>query len=260
MNEPNARKEAIPSEGTRTRASRTEAGFENTHWTMVLDAARQQSSAGLEALEQLCKTYWPPLYAFLRGQGRSRADAQDLTQGFLVHLLAKDRLHDVHPAKGKFRSFLLACLENYVRNEADKERAEKRGGGTIYLPIDASGAEEEYGAQLPDPQDPARLFERRWASTLISEVLRRLKQKYAQSGKAELFDTLYPFLTGDAERGEYAPAAVRLQMNHGAVRAAVSRLRDDYRELLRAEVGRTVSNPTEVEEEIRHLFSLFQRG
>jgi RNA polymerase sigma-70 factor (ECF subfamily) len=245
---------------TTTPANITSAAFERTHWTMVLGAAKQQSPEAQVALEQLCKTYWPPLYAFLRGQGRSRADAQDLTQGFLVHLLAKDRLQKVQPAKGKFRSFLLACLENYVHNERDKERAEKRGGGKPHFPIDTSGAEEDYGRQLPEPQDPARLFERRWASILISEVLRQLQQKYAQAGKAELFDILHPFLTGDAERGNYAPAAARLQMNEGAVRTAASRLRTDYRDLLRAEVGRTLDSAAEVDDEIRHLFSVFQRG
>ncbi len=157
--------------------NRTEARFDKTHWSVILPAANQKSPGAQAALEQLCKIYWPPLYAFLRKQGRSPEDAKDLTQGFFVHLLAKDRLQDVHPAKGKFRSFLLACLNNYVQNERDKEQALKRGGGHTLVPIDTAEAEERCGIDPADEQDPARIFERRWASTLISEVLGELQKK-----------------------------------------------------------------------------------
>jgi RNA polymerase sigma factor (sigma-70 family) len=247
------------AEGTSDTGNSTEARFDKTHWSVILPAANQQAPGAQEALEQLCKTYWPPLYAFLRKQGHGPEDSKDLTQGFFVHLLAKDRLQNIQPAKGKFRSFLLACLNNYVQNERDKEQAGKRGGGQTLIPIDTSEAEERCGIDPADEQDPSRIFERRWASTLISEVLSQLKEKYAQSGKVELFDVLHPFLTGEAERGNYAPAAARLKMNEGAVRTAATRLRNDYRELLRAEVGRTVDSPAGVEDEIRYLFSVFQK-
>ena len=236
----------------------TEARFDKTHWSVILPAAKQQAPGAQAALEQLCKIYWPPLYAFLRKQGRSPEDAKDLTQGFFVHLLAKDRLQNVHPAKGKFRSFLLACLNNYVQNERAKEQAAKRGGGQTLIPIDASDAEERCGLDPADHEDPARIFERRWAATLIQQVLQQLKQNCINNGKADLFDTLHPFLTGDPAHGGYAEAAARLKMSEGAARVAATRLRKDFRDLLRAEVARTVDRPAEVEEEIRYLFNVFQ--
>jgi len=226
---------------------------------MILQADDQQQPGAREALEQLCKIYWPPLYAFLRKQGRSPDDAKDLTQGFFVHILYTDGLRNIHPTKGKFRSFLLACLNNYVQNERDKERAEKRGGGQTLLIIDDSEAETGYGIEPEDQTDPAKLYDRRWASTLLSEVLRLLKQKCNQERKSELFDELCPFLTGDAERGvTYADVAGRLRMSEGAVRVAASRLRSEFRELLRSEVGRTVSSQEEVDEELRYLVSISQ--
>jgi len=233
----------------------TQARFSQTHWTVVLAAADNESPDAAIALEQLCGKYWYPLYAFLRRQGRSPEDAKDLTQGFFAHLLVKDRLQNVHPTKGKFRSFLLACLNNYVQNERDREQADKRGGGQATIPIDVLAAEDQYHMETADVLDPAKIFERRWASTLIENVLQQLKEKHVNGGKRELFETLHPFLTGDAERGGYAEAASKLAKNEGAVRVAVTRLREEFRDLLRAEVGRTVSSPAEIDAEVRHLFS-----
>jgi RNA polymerase sigma factor (sigma-70 family) len=236
----------------------TQARFSQTRWTEVLVAANQQSPGGREALEQLCTRYWHPLYAFLRRQGRSPEDAKDLTQGFLSHLLAKDRLLKVHPAEGKFRSFLLASLNNYVRNEWDKEQCQKRGGGREIISIDISETEQQYGVNPTDPLDPAKIFEQRWARALLTHVLTQLQGKCASEGKTELFATLQPYLTGESGRGDYAEAAAKLEMSEGAVRVAASRLRDDFRELLRAEVGQTVESPTEIDDEIRHLFGAFR--
>jgi DNA-directed RNA polymerase specialized sigma24 family protein len=248
------------AEGNAFAGARTEARFDQTHWSLILPAAGQQTPGAQEALAQLCTIYWPPLYAFLRRQGRSPEDAKDLTQGFFGHLLAANRLQQVHPAKGKFRSFLLACLQNFVQNERDKEQALKRGGGRLLLSLDLSDAERHAAPEPATADDPAKAFERRWASTLIEHVLQRLRAKYTQSGKSELFLTLQPFLTGEAERGGYAEAAARLQLSEGAVRMAATRLRDEFRALLRSEVGRTVSTPAEVDEEIRYLFNVFRRG
>lgn len=245
-------------EPTTITANDTQARFNQTRWTEVLVAANQQSPNGQEALEQLCTRYWHPLYAFLRRQGSSPEDAKDLTQGFLAHLLAQDRLLKVHPAKGKFRSFLLASLNNYVRNEWDKERAQKRGGGREIISIDISETEQHYGVNPTDPLDPAKIFEQRWARALLTQVLVQLQTKCASEGKAEMFATLQPYLTGEAGRGDYAQAAAKLQMSEGAVRVAASRLRDDFRELLRAEVGQTVESPAEIDEEIRQLFGAFR--
>lgn len=231
----------------------TRARFEQTHWSVVLPAANRHEPGAPEALEQLCRTYWPPLYAFLRWQGQSPENAKDLTQGFFAHLLDGDRLRDVHPAKGKFRSFLLACLNNYVQNERAKQNAEKRGGGHIEIPINIPEAESGLGFEPSDPRDPAKIFERKWAVVLLQLVLRQLRDQHLAAGKLKFFETLQPFITGDAERGDYSAAASHLQLSEGAVRVAATRLREDFRALLRAEVGRTVGSAAEIDEEIRHL-------
>lgn len=240
------------SEETSISQTSTGIGFQPTAWTVVLDSGNR------EALEQLCKTYWPPIYSFLRRSGHQPENAKDLTQGFFVHLLARERLKNVHPAKGKFRSFLLACLNNYVRNEWDKERAIKRGHGVEVVSIDVSDTEQRYGVTPVDTLDPAKIFEQRWARVLLTQVLEQLKAKCAGNGKADVFATLQPYLTGESGRGGYAEAAAKLQMTEGAVRVAASRLRDEFRELLRAEVGKTVDSPAEIDDEIRQLFGAFR--
>ena len=164
--------------------------FEQTHWSVVLTAARQESPGAEAALEHLCQAYWYPLYAYLRHQGCEPEDAKDLVQGFFAHLLLKDRLQSVHPAKGRFRSFLLAGLANYANNERDKARTVKRGGGQIPIPIDTVSAEEHYGLEPADISDPARIFERRWACTLIEQVLQQLQEQCSRDDKAWLFRTL----------------------------------------------------------------------
>jgi serine/threonine protein kinase len=163
----------------------TSAQFAQTHWTLVLAAAERQSPGGQEALEHLCRAYWYPLYAFLRKSGRSPHDAQDLVQGFFAHLLAKEsRLKSAHPAKGKFRTFLLACLKHYVANQRDKERAASRNPGQPILSIDESQAEERYRLEPADLTDPAKIFERRWAFTVVERALHQLKEVHAAEGKS----------------------------------------------------------------------------
>jgi RNA polymerase sigma factor (sigma-70 family) len=235
----------------------TQARFNQTHWSIVLPAANQLVPGAQAALEQLCETYWPPLYAYLRRQGQSPEDAKDLTQGFFAHLLGGDRLRNVHPEKGKFRSFLLACLNNYVHNERDKQQAEKRGGGQIEIPIDIHDAETGLGFEPSDPHDPATIFERKWASVLIQQVLRQLREQHIAAGKIEIFETLQTFITGDAGRGDYGVAATRLHLSEGAARVAATRLREEFRAQLRAEVGRTVSSASEIDDEIRYLLRVF---
>jgi len=237
----------------------TGAVFEATHWTNVQRAANDQVQGAQAALEQLCKTYWPPLYAFLRKQGRNPEDAKDLTQGFFLHLLSGNRLQNVAPEKGRFRSFLLAALNNYARNEWDKQRAEKRGGGEALLPFQIEGGEETACWEPADNEDPAKVFERAWASTLLAEVLQKLKSQWATEGKSEVFDALYPFVTGEAEHGGYADVAQRLGVNEGAARTSATRLRQEYRRVLRAEVAKTVSSPAEIDEELSHLIAVLRR-
>lgn len=223
-----------------------------THWTSVVEPASRESA---QALEELCLKYWYPLYAYLRRQGRSPEDSKDLTQGFFEQLLVHKALGKVDRTKGKFRSFLLACLNNYVLNARDRESAGKRGGGQATIPIDVLAAEDHYHLEPADVQDPAKIFERRWAATLIEQVLQQLKARYAHERKLDLFEALLPYLNGDFERGGYAGVAAQLNKSEGAIRVAVKRVREQFRELLRAEVGRTVSSPAEIDAEIRHLFN-----
>ena len=224
----------------------TEARFCQTHWTLVLNA---RSPDAHQALEQLCRIYWPPLYSFLRKSGCSKEDSEDFVQGFFAQLLQNDRLHRVDPAKGKFRSFLLVGVKHHLRDQWDKNRSEKRGGGGMPMPLP-----EETSALPPDTaEDPSEVYDRQWALALISEVLRRLREKCATEGKQQLMDALQPYLMGEAERGDYSSTASRLQMSEGAVRIAAHRLRTDFQVLLHEEVARTVGSPDEIDNEIKDL-------
>jgi RNA polymerase sigma-70 factor (ECF subfamily) len=243
---------------TATPPAATDARFDHTHWSVVLAAAEQQTPGAAQALEELCRAYWPPLYAFLRRSGNSPADAQDLVQGFFAHLLSDAAaLRAVHPAQGRFRSFLLACLTHYTRNEHRKAGRQMRGGGFFHVPIDPLLAEENYGLLPADEADPAKLAMRAWANTLIMRVTDQLRERFAAEGKAAQFERLKKFLDGRTDRGDYAQAAADLGLTEGAVRVAVHRLRVECRELLRREVARGVSQPADIEGEIRDLFAAF---
>ena len=228
--------------------------FATTHWSLVLAAGRDSSPGGRAALEKLCRIYWYPLYSFVRLSGSTPADAQDLTQGFFLQLLKTNFLDAVSPRKGKFRSFLLASLKHYLSNERDRARALKRGGGIAPISIDEQDAESRYRLEPVDQMTPEKLYERRWALTVLDLALARLKEEYASSGRLHLFDQLKEDLTGGETRESHAEIGRRLDMTPGAVKVAAHRLRQRYRECLRAEIADTVENPDEVEEEIRHLF------
>lgn len=236
----------------------TQARFDHTHWTVVLTAANQNRPGASDALEDLCRIYWPPIYAFLRRQGQSPENAKDLTQGFFAHMLDGERLKNVHPEKGKFRSFLLACLNNYARGERDRGNAQKRGGGHAEIPINVSEIEMNLGVDPPDLRDPALIFEKKWATVLLLFVLQTLRDEYAAAGKVEFFEVLQPFVTGEAARGDFAEAAARLKLSEGAARVAAARLRDEYRIKLRREVGRTVGDDSQIDDEIRHLLRVLR--
>ena len=231
------------------------ANFALTHWSVVVAATGSDSTHARTALEKLCRTYWQPIYAFVRRQGHSPHDAQDLTQEFFARLLEKKSLADVDRAKGRFRSFLLASLKHFLANEWDKARAEKRGGGRVLIPIDANAAETTCGVDPADGVTAEKIFERRWALTLLDHVLQRLREEHIRDGKEKLFEQLKLTLTEASRSVPYAEIATRLDMSEGAVKVAVHRLRQRYRELLRAEIAETVTSPAEVEEEIRALFS-----
>jgi len=204
-------------------------------------------------LEALCRAYWYPLYAFVRRQGHSPDDAADLTQGFFARLLEKDWLADVSRTKGRFSSFLLAAMTHFLANEYDKARARKRGGGCKIVPIEVAAAETRYRLEPVDPVTPEQLYERQWALTLLDQVLARLQAEYTQAGKSGLFASLKSCLAGTREAQPYADLASTLEMTEGAVRVAVHRLRQRYREILRDQIAQTVASPEEIEPEIRHL-------
>lgn len=231
------------------------ATFALTHWSVVLAAGRTDSTHAHVALEKLCRTYWPPIYAFVRRQGHSPHDAQDLTQEFFARLLEQKSLADVDRAKGRFRSFLLAALKHFLANEWDKVRAQKRGGGQVLIPIDAQSLETSCGLDPADQLTAERIFDRRWALTLLDQALTRLREDYVADGKTELFAQLKATLTEASRSVPYAEIAARLGLSEGAVKVAVHRLRGRYREVIRAEIAETVASSAEVEEEIRALFA-----
>jgi len=237
--------------------------FHTTHWSMVVRA--QGVPAGLgsgsthahAALARLCELYWYPLYAFVRRQGYRPHDAQDLTQEFFARLLAKGWLADVQQERGRFRSWLLAAMKHFLANEWDRLKAEKRGGRVDIVSIDEATAEGRYRDEPADTETAERLFDRRWALTLLERVLAQLRAECVTDGKAAQFDTLKETLTGDAR--PYAEIAEELQISEGAVKVAVHRLRDRYRTLIRAEVMQTVASPEEAEAELRHLLASMGR-
>jgi RNA polymerase sigma factor (sigma-70 family) len=232
------------------------ANFTPTHWSVVLAAAgRTDSAHARDALEKLCRNYWLPIYAFVRRQGHSPHDAQDLTQEFFARLLEHNYLAGADRAKGRFRSFLLASLKHFLANEWDRATAQKRGGGQVPISIDAATAESSFGLEPADVLTAEKIFERRWALALLEQVLRRLREEYTRDGKERQFEQLKPTLTEASRSVPYAEIAVRLATSEGAVKVAVHRLRQRYRELLRAEIADTVASAGEIEDEIRNLFA-----
>jgi RNA polymerase sigma factor (sigma-70 family) len=229
----------------------TPAGrFAATRWTVVLTAGQGQS----RALEELCRQYWYPLYAYVRQRGYESHEAEDLTQEFFARLLAKNYLADVEREKGKFRSFLLASLKHFLANEWDKARTQKRGGRHTFISLDA---ETRYRSEPSAELSADKLLDRQWAIALLDQVLARLGAEYADAGKTEAFEQLKATLTGASTSIPYAAVAVKLGTSEGAVKVAAHRLRQRYRKLLREEIAHTVANSAEIDEEIRHLFAAF---
>ncbi|MBE0540500.1 MAG: sigma-70 family RNA polymerase sigma factor [Verrucomicrobia bacterium] len=232
--------------------------FATTHWSVVLQAGQEETAAGFAALEKLCRTYWFPLFAFIRRLGYAEADAKDLTQQFFGQLLARRDFQSVDARKGKFRTFLLAALRNFLANQRDHAQAVKRGGGRIIISLDSLAPEEFQRWEPASDLSPDILFDQRWAVTLLAEAVQRLREEMEAHGKSAQFEALKSFLTQDPEAGEYAAVATRLNSSSQTVAVTVHRLRQRYRELVRAEIARTVSSPLEVEEEMRELFAALQ--
>jgi RNA polymerase sigma factor (sigma-70 family) len=229
--------------------------FASTHWSLVAAAGRGGSPEARAALAVLCQAYWYPLYAYARRRLASADDAQDLTQEFFARLLEKDYLAAADPRRGKFRSFLLAAFKHFLAREHERAAAQKRGGGRRPLPLDFPDGERRYRHEPADPTTPETLFERRWALTLLEQVLARLRQEFTGAGKGPLFEALKGTLTGDGTAEPYARIGQDLGLSEPVVKTAVHRLRRRYQELLRAEVAQTVASPAEVEDELRDLFA-----
>jgi len=226
--------------------------FATTRWSMVLAAGRADSVDARDALAGLCQTYWYPLYAFARRRGHSPQDAEDLTQGFFAQLLHLNSVSSVAPEKGRFRAFLLASMKNFLASARDHAHAQKRDVRKA-VSLDADSAETRYRHEPADDTTPESIYERQWALTLLGAVADRLRAEYVRENRGELFQELSFSLVGERSAVPYAKLAPRLGVSEGALRVAVHRLRQRYRQLLEDEIAQTVTAPGEVKEELQHL-------
>jgi RNA polymerase sigma factor (sigma-70 family) len=226
--------------------------FRTTHWSVVLAAGDRNAPDAHAALTKLCETYWYPLYCCVRRHGHSPEDAQDLTQAFFTKLLEKNQISLADPERGRFRTFLLRSLENFLRTQHRNATTQKRGGGPI-ISWDERTAEERYAAEPPDSASPATLFERNWAGTVLETVLGTVRGEFLVNGRLELFEELEPHLWGDDTSAPYPSIAGAMDMTVVAVRVTLHRLRQRFHELLYAEIAHTVARPTEVEDELKFL-------
>ena len=231
--------------------------FATTHWSVVL-AAQGSSPAVEEALEKLCRTYWWPLYEFVRRQGYNPEEAQDLTQGFFARLLERRDLDAVRREKGRLRSYLLASLKHFIANARRRVMTIKRGEGRPLVPLEELIAREHVGLEPADPLSADRIYERRWASTLLEQVLARLGAEYRNAGNAALFEQLERVLTDQPGRLSQAKIGEQFEMTENAVTQAFHRFRQRYRQLLREEIAQTVAMPGDIQDELRHLVAVLR--
>lgn len=234
--------------------SKSQRRFATTRWSVVLAAGGESSPEAETALATLCETYWFPLYAYVRRRGYGSAEAQDLTQGFFTRLLEKEGLRSVRRDRGRFRSFLLASVRNFLINEWDRTQALKRGAGRPSFSINVDAAERRYQSQAVDDRTPEVIYERQWALSLLDRVQEGLRDEHVTAGKEEWFDVLSPFLSGGDRSLSYRELAADLAMTEAAVKVAIHRLRRRFRERLRREIAQTVATEEEVDDEIRGLF------
>lgn len=228
--------------------------FPSTSWSLILAATDQCGVESGEALASLCGAYWYPLYAYARRNSYSPEAARDCTQGYFTKLLEKEYLRDARPERGKFRSFLLTSFKHYLANELDRERAAKRGGHATILSLELERAEDRYASEPRDNLSPDKLFERRWATTLLDRALSQLSSEFTAAGKSHQFARMSVFLTGEPDVGSYAKTAAELGTTEGAFKVAVHRLRKRLKELVRAEIAQTVQRPEDIDDEVRFLF------
>ena len=226
--------------------------FATTHWSLIHVAGRDPDPQSRQALSELCEIYWYPLYAFVRGRGYSPSDAQDLTQAFFARLIEKKDFSRATPELGRFRSYLVASMSHFLANQRDMGRRLKRGGGAVHFGFDLETAERRYHLEPPDERTPEHVFVRRWALTLLNRVMIALREVYAKNSKAELFDRLKPYVTGEDDT-PYEALGRELELSEGAVKVAVHRLRRRFGLLLREEIARTVSSEQDTDDELRFL-------
>ncbi len=233
--------------------------FATTHWTVVLAAGKRHTPQSDGVLEELCRTYWFPLYAYVRRRGYTKEDAEDLTQAFFARFLAKNYLAGLSAERGRFRAFLLASLKHFLINEWKKTQRLKRGGGETPLSLDWQTADTKFQVANTAEPSPDKAFDREWALALLAKVIERLQKECEADGKAKLFEQLKIFLTAGKDGTAQAEVAKALGMEEGAVRVAIHRLRKRYRQLLRDEIAQTLADAADVDEEMRALFGAFSR-
>lgn len=233
-----------------------DARFATTQWSQVLAAKDPTDTESRKALAALCEAYWYPLYAYLRRQGHDPDESRDLTQAYFAYLLEKRILKDVDPSAGRFRSFLLASLKHYVANERRRRSAERRGGGTRTISLDAEEAETRYGLEAAEQLTPDQVYENRWALTVLKRATERLEAEWGEGGRRKQLERLKPHLTGQEPRSPFRDVAEELEMSEVAVRGAMYRLRRRFGQLIRAEIAETVARPDEVDDEVRHLLGV----
>jgi DNA-directed RNA polymerase specialized sigma24 family protein len=242
---------------TAPSAQKASIAFTTTHWSVVLEV-QGQSPAAQEALEKLCRTYWRPVYGFIRRQGIGTQEAEDLTQGFFFLLLERRDFNAVRKEKGRLRSYLLTSLKHFLASEQGRAMTLKRGKGQRLIPLEELRANERGEMEPADPLTADRLYERRWALTLMEQVLRRLKDEYCTAGNAALFDSLKQLLPDEAGAQSRTEIASQLGMTDNALRQAYHRFRHRYQLLLREEISHTVAVASDVEDELRHLISVLR--
>jgi RNA polymerase sigma-70 factor (ECF subfamily) len=232
-------------------------GFKTTLWSIVLSAGNKSESVAQPALEELCRTYWFPLYAYVRRQGVSPEDAKDLTQAFFERFLQRGYFAHADPERGRFRAYLLTCMKRFLAEEWRRTNRQKRGAGVVFVQIETEDAEGRYTAAPPTELSPDRLYDRHWAEAILERTTARLMRDYEKTGRAAVCSQLQQFLWGGQREIAYGELGAKLGMSEGAVKVAVHRLRQRFRDLVREEVAGTVQTPEEVDGEIKHLLATF---
>lgn len=229
--------------------------FATTHWSVVLAAGNREDGSSSRALEQLCRAYWPPLYAYVQRRVDSTHEAQDLTQAFFKRLLEKDYLADADPERGRFRAFLITAFKHFLANEWDRQAALKRGGGMRRFSLDFDSDRVAGGIEPTDTETPEQIYERQWTLTLLDRVIQRLQRELERAGRGAEFNRLKNFIIGQSGES-YAQAGADIGLNESAARMAASRMRNRYRAILREEIAQTVASPDDVDDEIQHMFAI----